>query len=99
MMISISPEEDFMPRNTPQKNTPKNSKTTGKTNDVREPNAQNSELDPQVHPSGARIERMKEDVDRAKGEREANYEPTHDTAEGSREDVPEAPHRQTPESR
>ncbi|MES2964768.1 MAG: hypothetical protein V4760_12830 [Bdellovibrionota bacterium] len=70
-------------------------KTSGKTpqknTEAREPNAQNSELDPETHPSGARIERMKEDVDRAKGER--------DTAEGSRADVPEAPHRQTPESR
>lgn len=65
----------------------------------REPNAQNSELDPQVHPSGARIERMKEDVDRAKGDRKSSYQAPEDTAEGSREDVPAAPHRQTPENR
>lgn len=67
----------------------------------REPNAQNSELDPKAHPSGERIERMTEEVNRAKSEKPivAGYEPTHDLAEGSREDVPEAPHRKTPETR
>ena len=73
--------------------------TDPRETDRKEPNAQNSELDPQAHPSGARVERMEEDVNRAKGDRKENYEPPHDRAEGDREQVPEEPHRSTPETR
>jgi hypothetical protein len=76
-----------------------------------EPNAQNSELDPNKHPSGARIEKIMtgesasaEKTDNDKGlygetlrpsEREDSYIPTQDKAEGSREDV----HRRSPSNR
>ena len=78
-------------------------------NDV-EANAQNSELDPMKHPSGARIEKMVSN-DKVKGEkgtygetlrpseREPSYVPTQDTAEGNPEQTSDQGHRTTPETR
>ena len=62
-----------------------------------EPNAQNSELDPQAHPSGARIEKMM---------KSEHYVSPEEPAEGSRDDVDEdrgdsleAPHRMDADNR
>lgn len=79
-----------------------------------EPNAQNSELDPKVHPSGARIEKMMSgsspkasDETNDKGlygetlrpsEREDFYLPTQDKADGERPS-PSDTHRRTPSTR
>ena len=70
-----------------------------------EPNAQNSEFDPEAHPSGARIERMIENADRAREglapreETHERYTPTEDPAEGERGDSRKAPHRMDPDHR
>ena len=79
-----------------------------------EPNAQNSEIDPQAHPSGARIEKMMgnrenkgSQTEEEKGlygetlrpsEREDSYIPTQDKPEGNRSQTGEN-HRRTPGNR
>lgn len=71
-----------------------------------EPNAQNSELDPNQHPSGARIEQMTQDTAHAKdepaegGRDEFNSESLESPSdERDRESGASEGHRTTPETR
>ena len=77
-----------------------------------EPNAQNSEIDPAVHPSGARIENMIADHQNQKTDttgsnnvqqpakhKGEHYMSPEEPAEGSREVSTEAPHRMDADDR
>ncbi len=76
-----------------------------------EPNAQNSELNPKAHPSGARIEKLIQQAeDGVEGEQgvrghdlsdagSSRYISPEDPAEGDRGISTEAPHRMDPNDR